>query len=77
MSAKNAVLFVWKNLLDRRLFRRALAAQVAWAADDVLIGNPYSEPTVDKAWPVPTGPGFGVHLKPQYEEALDAELARQ
>ncbi len=40
MSAKNAVLFVWKNLLDPRLFRRALAAQAAWAADDVLIGGP-------------------------------------
>ena len=46
-------------------------------ADDVLIGNPYSEPTADKAWPVPTGPGFGVRLKPQYEEALNAELASQ
>jgi GT2 family glycosyltransferase len=39
MSAKNAVLFAWKNLLDPRLFRRALAAQARWAADDVLIGG--------------------------------------
>jgi GT2 family glycosyltransferase len=40
MSAKNAVLFTWRNLLDGRLFRRALAAQARWAADDVLIGGP-------------------------------------
>ena len=39
LSAKNAVLFVWKNLLDRRLFCRALRAQARWAADDVLIGG--------------------------------------
>jgi GT2 family glycosyltransferase len=39
MSAKNAVLFAWKNLLDPRLFRVALAAQARWAADDVLIGG--------------------------------------
>jgi GT2 family glycosyltransferase len=39
MSAKNAVLFAWKNLLDPRLLRRALAAQARWAADDVLIGG--------------------------------------
>lgn len=39
MSAKNAVLFVWKNLLDLRLFHRALNAQASWAADDVLIGG--------------------------------------
>ncbi len=39
MSAKNAVLFTWKNLLDARLFRRAIAAQARWAADDVLIGG--------------------------------------
>jgi len=39
MSAKNAVLFTWKNLLNGRLFRRALAAQARWAADDVLIGG--------------------------------------
>lgn len=39
MSAKNAVLFTWKNLLDGRLFRRALAAQARWTADDVLIGG--------------------------------------
>ena len=40
MSAKNAVLFAWKNLLNGRLFGRALAAQARWAADDVLIGGP-------------------------------------
>jgi GT2 family glycosyltransferase len=39
MSAKNAVLFTWRNLLDGRLFRRALASQARWAADDVLIGG--------------------------------------
>ena len=39
MSAKNALLFAWKNLLDARLFRRTLAAQARWAADDVLIGG--------------------------------------
>jgi GT2 family glycosyltransferase len=39
MSAKNAILFVWKNLLERRLFCRALLAQARWAADDVLIGG--------------------------------------
>jgi GT2 family glycosyltransferase len=40
MSAKNAVLFTWKNLLDPGLFRRTLAAQARWAADDVLISTP-------------------------------------
>jgi len=39
MSAKNAVLFTWKNLLDGRLFRRTLSSQARWAADDVLIGG--------------------------------------
>jgi len=39
MSAKNALLFTWKNLLDTHLFRRALAAQARWGADDVLIGG--------------------------------------
>jgi GT2 family glycosyltransferase len=39
MSAKNAVLFSWKNLLEPGMFRRVLAAQVRWAADDVLIGG--------------------------------------
>jgi len=39
MSAKNAVLFTWKNLLDPTLFRRALAAQARWGADDVFIGG--------------------------------------
>jgi GT2 family glycosyltransferase len=39
MSAKNAILFTWKNLLDPGLLRRALAAQARWAADDVLIGG--------------------------------------
>jgi GT2 family glycosyltransferase len=39
MSAKNAVLFAWKDLLDIRLFRRVIAAQARWAADDVLIGG--------------------------------------
>jgi len=39
MSAKNALLFAWKNLLDTRLFRRTLAAQARWTADDVLIGG--------------------------------------
>lgn len=40
MSAKNALLFAWKNLLDPALLRRTLAAQARWAADDVLIGTP-------------------------------------
>jgi len=39
MSAKNAVLFAWKNLLDVGMFGEALAAQARWAADDVLIGG--------------------------------------
>ena len=39
MSAKNAVLFAWKNLLDKSMFRNALARQARWAADDVLIGG--------------------------------------
>ncbi|MFB3882145.1 MAG: glycosyltransferase family 2 protein [Armatimonadota bacterium] len=39
ISARNAVLFSWKNLLDPRLFRRALAAQARWVGDDVLIGG--------------------------------------
>ncbi len=39
MSAKNAILFAWKNLLDSRLLRRALAAQARWTVDDVLIGG--------------------------------------
>jgi GT2 family glycosyltransferase len=39
MSAKNAVLFTWKNLLEARLLRPALAAQARWAADDALIGG--------------------------------------
>jgi len=39
ISARNAVLFSWKNLLDPRLFRRLIAAQARWAADDVLIGG--------------------------------------
>jgi len=39
MSAKNAVLFTWKNLLDPRMFRRMLAAQARWAADDLLIAG--------------------------------------
>ncbi len=38
MSAKNAVLFSWKNLLEPGLLRRALCAQARWATDDVLIG---------------------------------------
>jgi len=40
MSAKNAVLFSWKNLLDPVSLRRMLAGQARWAADDVLIGGP-------------------------------------
>ena len=39
MSAKNAVLFAWKNLLDGRELRRVAAAQARWAADDILIGG--------------------------------------
>jgi len=39
MSAKNGVLFTWRNLLDPVLLRRTLAAQARWAADDVLIGG--------------------------------------
>lgn len=39
VSARNALLFSWKNLLDARLFRRMMAAQARWAADDVLIGG--------------------------------------
>jgi len=40
ISARNAILFCWQNLLEPRLFRRALAAQARWPADDVLIGGP-------------------------------------
>jgi GT2 family glycosyltransferase len=39
MSAKNAVLFAWKNLLDSRFFRQTVAAQARWVVDDVLIGG--------------------------------------
>ncbi len=39
MSAKNGILFAWKNLLDGAWLRRTLAAQARWAADDVLIGG--------------------------------------
>jgi GT2 family glycosyltransferase len=39
VSARNAVLFVWKNVLDRKLLLRSLCAQARWAADDVLIGG--------------------------------------
>jgi len=39
MSAKNGILFTWKNLLDPGLLRRVIAAQMRWAADDVLIGG--------------------------------------
>ena len=39
ISARNAVLFSWKNLLDRGLLRHALAQQARWVADDVLIGG--------------------------------------
>jgi GT2 family glycosyltransferase len=39
MSARNAVLFCWKNLLEPRLFASAVAAQARWAADDTLIGG--------------------------------------
>jgi len=38
-SARNAILFAWKNLLDPRRLRRMSAAQARWAADDVLIGG--------------------------------------
>lgn len=48
-----------------------------YLADDILVGNPYNEPPAgEKAWPVPEGPGFGVMLKPIYEDALNAELER-
>ena len=39
ISAKNAVLFAWKNLLDPKLFRRLLCEQARWAADDIVIGG--------------------------------------
>ena len=39
MSAKNGILFAWKNLLDERMFRRVVAAQARWAVDDILIGG--------------------------------------
>ncbi len=39
MSAKNAILFAWKNLLDPGLLPRVVAAQGRWVADDVLIGG--------------------------------------
>ncbi len=39
LSAKNAILFAWKNLLDARMFRRVMLAQARWAADDILIGG--------------------------------------
>ena len=40
ISTKNALLFCWRNLLEPSLFRRAIAAQARWTADDVLIGTP-------------------------------------
>ncbi len=39
MSAKNGILFAWKNLQNAASLRRAMAAQARWAADDVLIGG--------------------------------------
>jgi O-antigen biosynthesis protein len=39
ISARNALLFAWKNLLEGRGFARAVAAQARWTADDVLIGG--------------------------------------
>jgi len=39
MSAKNAFLFAWKNILDPALIRRIAAAQARWATDDVFIGG--------------------------------------
>jgi L-Ala-D/L-Glu epimerase len=43
-------------------------------ADDILAGNPYSFPPAEKFWPVPEGVGLGVELKPEYLQALEAEL---
>jgi len=39
MSAKNALLFAWKNLLDPRPFSRLLLSQARWTIDDLLIGG--------------------------------------
>ncbi len=38
-SARNGVLFTWKNLLDAGQFRRAVRAQTRGTAEDVLIGG--------------------------------------
>ncbi len=38
-TARNALLFAWKNLLDPQSLRRTLRAQGRWTADDVLIGG--------------------------------------
>lgn len=37
ISARNGILFAWKNFLDTGLLRRTLMAQARWTADDVLI----------------------------------------
>jgi len=39
ISARNALLFAWKNLLDPRPFSRTLLAQARWTTDDILIGG--------------------------------------
>jgi len=39
ISARNAMLFAWKNLLDAGPFRRAVLAQARSTADDVLIAS--------------------------------------
>ena len=37
-------------------------------AGDTLEGEPFSTPPKNFAWSLPTGPGWGVTLKPEYRE---------
>jgi len=41
----------------------------AYLVDDICEGNPYSHVPPAHAWSVPTGPGLGVTLKPEYARA--------
>jgi L-Ala-D/L-Glu epimerase len=41
----------------------------AYLVDDICEGHPYSKVPPAHAWPVPTGPGLGVTLKPEYSRA--------
>jgi o-succinylbenzoate synthase len=39
--------------------------------DDVIVGNPYSTLPSDCAWPLPTGAGLGVTLRPELAHLFD------